>query len=283
MKNHIKTKYELWRQGMYITIFGSNTFKGKLFDIVLLLVILLSVALLALESVESISKKYHNYFIVCEWGITAFFTIEYLLRILLHKKPKSYIFSFYGLIDLISFLPMYISLFYPPSLFLMGLRSVRLLRLFSILDMMPIIGQQSHLKVALQASKNKIIVFTYFIIVMSIALGTVMYIVESGKGSGFTDIPTSIYWCIVTITTVGYGDVAPITFIGKAITSFIMILGYGIIAVPTGIITAEYNHAKHNPELDENKIICPRCTSFTYNKSANYCQNCGEKLIHENK
>jgi len=158
-----------------------------------------------------------------------------------------------------------------------SIAALRLLRLFSILDLMPIIGQQSHLKLALKASRNKILVFVYFIVILSIVLGTLMFLIE-GRENGFKDIPTSIYWCIVTMTTVGYGDLSPATPLGQLIASFIMIMGYGIIAVPTGIVTAEYAGVKaNNPELDEKKV-CPKCTTFIYDLNANYCYNCGAKL-----
>ncbi|MBQ0117634.1 MAG: ion transporter [Flavobacterium sp.] len=278
MRNHIKSKYELLKQQIYIIIYGSNTFWGKLFDLALLVIILFSVTLITLESIPRFDHTYHHFFLISEWVITIFFTLEYLLRIICHKKPLSYIFSFYGIVDLLSIMPMFMSFVFPTSKMLVVFRSLRLLRLFSILDMMPIIGQQYHLKLALKASRNKVLVFVYFIIVISIVLGTLMYLVE-GPEHGFLDIPTSIYWCIVTMTTVGYGDLAPGTPLGQAISSLIMIMGYGIIAVPTGIVTSEYANArKQNPELEDH-FSCPRCTKFIYDEDSNYCSNCGEKLI----
>lgn len=278
----LKSKYEILRQKIYIIIYGANTPGGKLFDLVLLLVILLSVAMVMIDSIKSVDEKYHNFLYYGEWVVTVFFTLEYILRLLCNKKPLSYVFSFYGIVDLISLLPMYLSYFFPEASFLIAFRAIRLLRLFAILDLMPIIGQQSHLKLALNASKHKIIVFMYFMIVMAIVLGTLMYIIEGGH-SGFTDIPNSVYWCIVTMTTVGYGDIAPITYVGKTIASFIMIMGYGIIAVPTGIVTAEYTNLKYNnPEL-KTRIVCPECTSFIYDLDANFCSNCGAKLLNTEK
>lgn len=277
MRNKIKSKYEVLRQQIYIIIYGSNTFWGKLFDLALLVIILLSVTLITLESMPKFDKVHHNFFIISEWIITIFFTIEYILRIICNKRPYNYIFSFYGIVDLLSLLPMFLSFFIPGSKALLVFRSLRLLRLFAILDLMPVIGQQYHLKLALKASRNKVLVFVYFIIVLSIVLGTLMYMIE-GPTNGFNDIPTSIYWCIVTMTTVGYGDLAPQTSLGQAIASFIMIMGYGIIAVPTGIVSAEYSSAmRNNPELEDHKA-CPHCTTFIYDQDANYCYNCGEKL-----
>lgn len=272
---HIKTKYEVLRQKIYIIIYGSNTFAGKTFDLLLLGVILLSLILIMMTSVIRYDDKYHSFLVVSEWIITIFFSIEYILRIISNKKPLSYIFSFYGLVDLLSLLPMYLSFFIPGSEFLATIRSLRLLRLFAILDLLPFLNQSSHIKDSLKASMNKIIVFVYFIVVMSIILGTIMFMVE-GRHNGFTNIPNSIYWCIVTMTTVGYGDIAPITPVGKAIASFIMIMGYGIIAVPTGIVTAELakNRRKENA-----KSHCPKCKTYIYNEYANFCYNCGKKLV----
>lgn len=278
----LKSKYEIVRQKIYITIYGSNTRAGRLFDLMLLFIILFSVAMVMMESVKSIDLLYHDFLYYGEWVVTIFFTLEYLLRLLCNKKPLTYVFSFYGIIDLISLLPMYLSFFFPEASFLIAFRAIRLLRLFAILDLMPIIGQQSHLKLALNASKHKIIVFMYFMIVMAIVLGTLMYMIEGGH-NGFKDIPTSIYWCIVTMTTVGYGDIAPVTYLGQTIASFIMIMGYGIIAVPTGIVTAEYTNLKYsNPEL-RNKTICPECTTFIYDLEANFCSNCGAKIHTQKK
>ncbi|WP_430613075.1 ion transporter [Flavobacterium sp. JP2137] len=280
MRKRFKNKYDILRQKIYIIIYGSNTFAGKLFDIVLLAVILLSVLLVMLESVEKLDTKYHTFLIVSEWIITVFFSIEYTLRIISNKKPLKYIFSFYGLVDLISILPMYLSFFIPGSRILSVVRALRLLRLFGILNLMHYVGQESHLKLALIASRTKIIVFVYFILIVSVLLGALMYIIE-GKESGFTSIPTSIYWCIVTLTTVGYGDIAPVTTLGQTIASFIMIMGYGIIAVPTGIVTAEFSNAKRN-RLQERSRNCPSCTTIIYDEDSNYCYNCGQKLKNVN-
>ncbi|UUV20952.1 ion transporter [Paenimyroides aestuarii] len=271
----VKSKYEILRQKIYIIIYGTSTLAGKTFDLLLLVIILLSVVLIMMASIIRYDELYHDFFVISEWIITVFFSIEYILRIISNKKPLNYIFSFYGFVDLISLLPMYLSFFIPGSEALTVIRSLRLLRLFAILDLIPFLNQSSHIKESLRASMSKIIVFVYFIFVMSIILGTIMYIVE-GRHNGFTNIPNSIYWCIVTMTTVGYGDIAPITPVGKAIASFIMIMGYGIIAVPTGIVTAEL--AK-NRKGKKNQKNCPRCKMYIYNEYANFCYNCGEKFI----
>lgn len=276
MKNKdCKTPYDIFRQKVNIIIHGVNTPAGRLFDIILLFVILLSVFLVMLESVESLDVVYHNLFIASEWIITIFFSIEYILRIISSRKPLKYIFSFYGIIDLISILPMYLSFFIPSTKILTVVRALRLLRLFRILNLVQFSGQASQLKLAINASKTKIIVFIYFVFIISILLGAVMYVVESPE-SGFTSIPTSIYWCIVTLTTVGYGDIAPITALGKIIASFIMILGYGIIAVPTGIVTAELASGR------KTKILlpgaCKKCGTNDHRNTASFCYKCGTTL-----
>ncbi|RRJ90214.1 ion transporter [Flavobacterium macacae] len=270
-----KTPYDIFRQRINIIIHGVNTPAGRLFDIILLFIILLSVVLVMLESVETLDIVYHRFFIISEWVITIFFSIEYILRIISTRKPLKYIFSFYGIIDLISILPMYLSFFIPSSKILTVVRALRLLRLFRILNLVQFSGQASQLKLAINASKTKIIVFIYFVFIISILLGAVMYVVESPE-SGFTSIPTSIYWCIVTLTTVGYGDIAPITPLGKVIASFIMILGYGIIAVPTGIVTAELASGSKSRKLLPG--ACPKCGTSDHRNTAEFCYKCGTTL-----
>lgn len=271
-----KTAYNKLRQHINIVIHGVNTPMGKLFDIILLFVILLSVVLVLLETVENLDNKYHDVLVISEWVITIFFSIEYILRIISTRKPLKYIFSFYGIIDFISILPMYLSFFIPSTKILSVVRALRLLRLFRILNLGNFTGQASELKLAINASRTKITVFVYFIFIISILLGAIMYVVES-KESGFTSIPTSIYWCIVTLTTVGYGDIAPITPLGKAIASFIMILGYGIIAVPTGIVTAQIANSKSKKKLFSPN--CPNCNSQPLADDAKFCSKCGTKLL----
>ncbi|MDR6966041.1 voltage-gated potassium channel [Flavobacterium arsenatis] len=276
MKNKdCKTPYDIFRQRVNIIIHGVNTPAGRLFDIILLFVILLSVFLVMLESVESLDIIYHDFFIISEWIITIFFSIEYILRIISSRKPLKYIFSFYGIIDLISILPMYLSFFIPSTKILTVVRALRLLRLFRILNLVQFSGQASQLKLAINASKTKIIVFIYFVFIISILLGAVMFVVESPE-SGFTSIPTSIYWCIVTLTTVGYGDIAPITPLGKIIASFIMILGYGIIAVPTGIVTAELASGRKTRTLLPG--ACKKCGTNDHRNTAEFCYKCGAFL-----
>ncbi len=270
----IKSANDIFKQRINIIIQGVNTPMGKLFDIILLFIILLSVVLVMLESVETLDAKYHNFLVTSEWIITIFFSVEYILRVYSSRKPWRYMTSFYGIIDLISILPMYLSFFIAGSKILAVVRALRLLRLFRVLNLVQFTGSASQLKLAINASKTKILVFIYFVFIISILLGAVMYVVE-GEAAGFSSIPTSIYWCIVTLTTVGYGDITPLTPLGKMIASFIMILGYGIIAVPTGIVTAEMASPTRNKLLPES---CPRCGTRDHRVTAGYCYKCGENL-----
>jgi len=271
--------YSKFRKKTYTVIYQANTKAGRLFDLILLGVILISVLLVMLETVADFNLKYHSYLITLEWIITVFFTIEYLLRIFSIDRPIRYIFSFYGIIDLLAILPMFASLFFTGSNILTVIRALRLLRLFKILNNPQFTSQSLKLKRALIASQGKIVVFIYFVLISTIIIGSIMYLIE-GKESGFTSIPMSIYWTIVTLTTVGYGDISPQTPLGQFIASFVMILGYGIIAVPTGIVTAEinkYNQSKSN----QHQNPCISCDNTDYPASAKFCPQCGDSL--ENK
>lgn len=276
----VKSKYQKFRSQAYIIIYGTNTVSGKLFDLILLGLILLSVFLTMMETVAGFEAKFHDERIIIEWVITIFFTIEYILRIITINKPIKYIFSFYGIIDLIATLPMYIAQIFAGSGILSIVRALRLLRLFKILKHPRFSSQSNQLKDALIASRGKIIVFIYFVLISTILIGSVMYVVE-GKENGFTSIPTSIYWTIVTLTTVGYGDISPVTPLGQFLASFVMILGYGIIAVPTGIVSAEI--AKQGSDKVDNsnaKNPCSDCGAEDQPKNANYCYNCGNTLLN---
>ena len=235
MSNIKKTS---WKNRLHEIIYEADTKQGKLFDIVLLIAILASIILVMLESVESINNKYGQLLNIAEWIITILFSLEYILRIVSIKKPILYIFSFYGVIDLLSTIPKYLSMFLIGSSHFAALRALRLLRVFRILKLARYIGASEKLLVALKASKAKIAVFLFFVVILCLILGTFMYIIE-GAENGFTSIPRSVYWAIVTLTTVGYGDIAPHTPFGQFIASIIMILGYGIIAIPTGIVSSE--------------------------------------------
>ena len=273
----IKSKFDAFRQKTNIVIYGTNTASGRLFDLVLLGVILLSVIIVMLETVKGFDTKYHDELIILEWVITVFFTLEYVFRIISIKKPWKYIFSFYGIIDLIATIPMYFSLFFVGTSVLSVVRALRLLRLFKILKHPQFSSQSTHLKEALIASKGKILIFIYFMLISSIIIGSVMYVVE-GKEGGFTSIPISIYWTIVTLTTVGYGDISPITPLGQAIASVVMIMGYGIIAVPTGIVSAEFANSNRKKPRSERINPCNDCGTEGHEFNAKYCFHCGAEL-----
>lgn len=264
-----------WKQKLHEIIYEADTREGKLFDVILLIAIIASILLVMLESVASFDEKYHNFLNISEWVITILFSLEYFFRIIAIKKPLKYIFSFYGIIDLLSTIPKYLSFILVGSHSLVALRALRLLRIFRILKLGRYIGASNRLLVSLKASKAKIAVFLFFVVILCIILGTIMYMIE-GEENGFSSIPRSVYWAIVTLTTVGYGDIAPHTPLGQFIASIIMILGYGIIAIPTGIVTSEMT--KNTLELDTNTQSCPNCLTDNHKEKAIFCHNCGSIL-----
>ncbi|AJR04051.1 ion transporter [Siansivirga zeaxanthinifaciens] len=272
-----------WRRKLHEIIYEADTPAGKLFDVVLLIIILASIAFVMLESVKSINVKYFELLNVLEWLITILFSIEYIARIIAVKKPLKYIFSFYGIIDFLSTAPKYISLFLGGIHALAALRALRLLRVFRILKLVHFLGASQNLVKALKASRAKISVFLLAVIIVCIILGTIMYLVE-GEENGFTNIPVSVYWCIVTLTTVGFGDIAPQTPLGQFIASLVMILGYGIIAVPTGIVSAEYTNQFKNEKTPKKEDVnlntqsCPNCSKENHRDDADFCYNCGHKI-----
>ncbi|KIA98736.1 ion transporter [Flavobacterium sp. JRM] len=275
--SRIKSKYDLFRQKTQIILYGTNTVLGRLFDLVLLGLILLSVLLVMMDTVEGINQKYHTQLLICEWIITVFFTIEFILRIISIQKPIKYVFSFYGIIDLMAILPMYLSIFFPATNVLTIVRVLRFFRLFKILHIPQISQQSIQLREAMEASKEKILVFIYFVVISAVIIGSLMYVVE-GKESGFTSIPMGIYWAIVTLTTVGYGDISPASPIGQFLASLVMIMGYGIIAVPTGIVTAEFAKSSLKSNSISTKKKCLKCNSQVHFDNAKYCYECGETL-----
>lgn len=264
-----------WKQKLHEVIYEADTREGKLFDVILLIAIIASIILVMLESVDSFDEKYHDFLNISEWIITILFSIEYILRIISIRKPFKYIWSFYGIIDLLSTIPKYLSFILVGSHSLVALRALRLLRVFRILKLGRYIGASNRLLVALKDSRAKIAVFLFFVIILCVILGTVMYMVE-GADNGFTSIPRSVYWAIVTLTTVGYGDIAPHTPLGQFIASIIMILGYGIIAIPTGIVTSEMT--KQSLEEDTNTQSCPNCLKDNHKEKATFCYDCGSVL-----
>ncbi|RDV14025.1 ion transporter [Pontibacter diazotrophicus] len=262
------------RKKLYTIIFEAETTGGKAFDVVLLLLILLSVLVVSLESIEEINDKYLPLFRFLEWTFTILFTIEYALRIYSTPRPFKYIFSFFGIVDLLSILPSYLSLLIFGSQYLSVVRVLRLIRIARIFKLTRFINEGQVLSKALRASMNKILVFLGVVLLVVVIVGSLMYLIE-GEASGFTSIPKSIYWTIVTLTTVGYGDIAPVTTLGQMLASCIMIMGYGIIAVPTGIVSVEL--AKSDRGTDTTRV-CPNCHVEGHPADANYCFNCGYKL-----
>lgn len=264
-----------WRKRIHEIIYEADTKAGKNFDILLLITIIISVILVVLESVETINLKYSVFLNLCEWVITILFSLEYIMRIICVKKPLKYIFSFYGIIDLLSTIPKYLSLFIVGTQSIATLRALRLMRVFKILKMNRFIGASTNFRRLLIASRAKIIVFLLFIIILSIILGTIMYLIEGNLNNGFENIPKSIYWAIVTLTTVGYGDIVPSTTLGQVFSSLIMILGYSIIAI--GIVTSNMSLAQRK-ELKLNTQSCSNCLENIHTDNAKFCSKCGESL-----
>ncbi len=268
-----------WKHRLHEIVYEADTPAGRRFDLGVLTLIIISVILVMLESVSYIDALFDRQFYWIEWVVTVLFSIEYIIRIIAIKKPLRYIFSYYGIIDLLSTIPLYISLFFVGTESLIALRALRLLRVFRILKLTRFIGASNLLMNALKASRVKISVFLFTVIILCIIFGTVMYLIE-GSASGFTSIPRSIYWAIVTMTTVGYGNIAPETALGQLVASIIMIMGYGIIAVPTGIVSAEMTHQK-NTAIDTNTQACPNCNEVKHKDGALFCHSCGFQLNDE--
>ncbi len=267
---------EGWRTKWFDIIFGSDTPKGKLFDVILFFFIIGSLIAIMLESVPSLLEHHHQFFRYAEWFFTGVFTIEYVVRLAVVRKKRSYALSFYGLIDLLSILPTYLALVLVGAQYFMVLRAFRLIRVFRVLKMVRFLGEAKVLGTALRASRIKITVFLVGVMCVVFVMGTVMHIVE-GPDNGFTSIPTSIYWCIVTLTTVGYGDIAPQTVAGQIIASIIMILGYGIIAVPTGIVTNEMTKANERTKAGK-PFVCNNCGEINHAVDAKFCKTCGNSF-----
>lgn len=280
---HEKRSKKDWKFRLHEIIYEADTPAGKIFDVILLFVILASIALVMLESIKGFDSKYHTFLDISEWIITILFTFEYIARIISVKRPWKYVFSFYGVIDLLSTLPKYLSIIFVGTNALVALRALRLLRVFRILKLTRYLGASNMLANALKASRAKILVFLFAVLIVCTIFGAMMYLIE-GEASGFTSIPVSIYWCIVTLTTVGFGDIAPVTPLGQFIAAIIMILGYGIIAVPTGIVSAEYAFQGKSaripavPDVDLNSQACPYCSAERHKDNAKYCYKCGHLL-----
>ena len=262
------------KQNIKTIIFGTDTRVGKLFDEILIIAIILSIITVLLDSVSEYRQQYGQILNFAEWIFTIMFTIEYSMRIYCIKRPLSYVFSFYGIIDLLSVIPTYLSVLLPGTEVLSVIRILRVLRIFRVLKLVQYMGEEKHLWEALIASKTKIFVFLFSVMNIVVILGSIMYLIE-GEAAGYTSIPKSIYWAIVTLTTVGYGDIHPLTSLGQGISAVIMLIGYSIIAVPTGIVTTELHFSKSK---NENKIECIVCEKIDLDEDSLFCNKCGSKI-----
>ena len=264
-----------WRHKIHEIIFEADTPAGKWFDIILIICIILSVIAVMLDSVQSIRMEYGEILIYAEWVFTILFTIEYIFRLISVTRPMLYATSFFGIVDLLAILPSYISLFYPGGQYLVVIRLLRILRIFRVLKLVQYVGESKLLIQALRASRRKITIFIFTVLTIVTILGSLMYLIE-GEQNGFTSIPKSIYWAIVTLTTVGYGDITPQTVPGQFVSVIIMILGYGIIAVPTGIMTVEMTQAFK--VRSKGIRACRGCGADNHDEDAVYCKYCGQQL-----
>lgn len=282
----MSNKVSIWRRlsrndefkrRLYIIIFESDTPLGKAFDVALLWAILLSIVLIMVESIPAIPDWMSSFLVIWEYIFTGFFTIEYIARIYCSPDPRKYITSFFGIIDLLSTMPFYLGLFFSASRYLMVLRTFRLIRVFRVFKLFSFLEEGDKLLKSLKLSFPKIMVFFLFVVIMVISLGTMMYMVEGSQpGTPFTDVPTSIYWAVVTMTTVGYGDIVPVTLIGRILSAVVMLLGYTIIAVPTGIVSAQFSRDIRGGSGD-GKAKCKECGS-TLPDNAHYCPFCGNEV-----
>ena len=264
-----------WRARLHEIVFEADTPEGRVFDLALILVIIASIATVMLDSSPGTAARYGDALRVAEWGFTIVFTIEYVVRLLAVRRPLRYALSFYAIVDLLALLPSYISLVLPSGRYLLIIRVLRLLRIFRVLKLGKFLSEGAVLGQALRASSHKIFVFLSTVFTLVVLIGAVMYVVE-GEANGFTSIPTSMYWAIVTLTTVGYGDLAPQTGFGKFLASIVMIIGYGIIAVPTGIVTSELAQFSRDSAL--NPQACPSCGTRGHLADGQFCRKCGAPL-----
>ena len=264
------------RKRLFEIVFHADDPLARAFDVVLIGAILTSVGVVMLDSVQSIEAHYRNGFVIAEWFFTLLFTAEYVLRLAILRRPSEYARSFFGVVDLVSILPTYVSLVLPGAQVLLAVRILRVLRIFRVLKLANYLDEANTLSRALAASRRKILVFIFVVLTLATVVGSMMYLVESEANADFSSIPQSVYWAIVTVSTVGFGDVSPITPVGKMLTSVLIIMGYGIIAVPTGIVTAELSRENRRRRHEE----CPTCHLDDHPDDANYCRRCGTHLRH---
>jgi voltage-gated potassium channel len=264
-----------WRDRLYVIIFEADTPAGKAFDVALLWTIVASVAAVMLETVAGVRAIHGSWLLAVEWAFTLLFSVEYGLRLSCAKRPGAYARSFFGLVDLLAIAPTYVSLLIPGTQSLLVIRALRLLRIFRVLKLGSFLGEMGLLMTALRESRAKVVVFLGIVLILVLILGSAMYLIE-GEAGGFTSIPVGVYWAIVTMTTVGYGDIAPQTWVGQLLASAVMILGYSIIAVPTGIVTAGIVEAATRRPLTTR--VCPGCMTEGHERGARYCKDCGVEL-----
>jgi voltage-gated potassium channel len=269
-----KPEGSAWRTRWHEIIFEADTPAGKRFDVVLLMLILLSVLAVCLESVRELREAHGALLHGIEWVFTALFTLEYVMRLMTVRQPLRYALSFYGVVDLLAILPTYFVFFFPGSQSLLVIRALRLLRVFRILKLTHFVGEARLLVAAMRASFRKIVVFIGVVMTIMLISGALMYLIE-GEENGFTSIPVSVYWAVVTMSTVGFGDIVPHTVLGRCVASLLMILGYAIIAVPTGIVTVELSAAAR---AASNTQACPSCGAGSHDNDARHCKFCGGKL-----
>ena len=268
-----------WRARLHEVIFEADDTAGKAFDAVLILAILASVIVIILDSVQSIRQGYHGLFRGLEWFFTALFTIEYLLRIACVRRPLRYIFSFYGLVDLLAIMPSYVGLFVPGAQNLMVIRMLRLLRIFRVFKLVRFLGEADALRHAFVASRHKIAVFLTTVLIIITIMASAMHVIESSAGNeDFSSLPQAMYWAVVTMTTVGYGDITPQTHLGKFLSATMMIIGYSLIIVPTGILSAEMASEAQRRAKRVSTQHCPSCSRDGHEYDAVFCKFCGEKL-----
>ena len=275
MIDYTRDSNSRWRQHLHEVIFEADTAGGKAFDLTLIVCIALSIIVVMLDSIQELHDQYGSLLYVAEWVFTLLFTAEYLLRLLSVGRPLRYALSFYGIVDFLSIVPTYLSIFVPGTQYLLVIRSLRVLRIFRIFKLSQYVGEARQLTRALHSSRRKIMIFYFTVIHIVVIVGAMMYLIE-GRENGFTSIPRSIYWAIVTITTVGYGDIAPQTNVGQAVAAFLMITGYAILAVPTGIVTAEW--AMQNRQRIISTQSCPQCSSEGHDADAKFCKHCGANM-----
>jgi voltage-gated potassium channel len=273
----MEKRIEALRHKLYQVIYQAHTPAGRVFDVVLIISILISVLTIILDSVTEINQQYSKALYIIDWVFTILFTVEYLLRIFCIHRPLKYITSFYGIIDLLSIVPSYIGFFIPGSRYLQVIRILRVLRIFRVLKLVQYVNQSNQLLNALSASRPKIAIFLFTISTLLVIFGSIMYLIE-GPENGFTNIPVSIYWAVVTLTTVGFGDITPQTDLGRAISAVVMVIGYAIIAVPTGIISNELSQEMKKQNTLLVKRICQKCHKMGHEIDANYCRVCGTEL-----